>query len=289
MTEPPRTYLELLGTWETLPIKRFGPPGAFLAVDPNDDDPRGEVILLPGAEIPEGAEVGTELEVFTYLDSEDRPVATLQEPKLTLGEVAHLEVTDITAFGVFVDWGLPKELLVPKANMTTDMRVGQRFAIGLVVDRGGRLAGTMRVSEMLRDEGEFQEGEWVDGEVWREDPEIGLFVILERSFVGLVPATEPHRLSRGDVSQFRVANILPDGKIELSLRAHAYEELANDADNIFNLLSLTDAPKLSNETSPEEIRRLFSLSKKAFKRAIGRLLKERRIKMGEDGVFVCVR
>ena len=274
------TVDELLGRRVTLNVRRFGSPGALLAVNDKDD------ILLLGPEIPEGAKVGDEIEVFVYLDSEARPIATTAAPKLEIGEVAFLEVTEVTRFGAFVDWGMPKELLVPFAEQTADLQAGQRHAIGLYRDDSGRFAGTMKVSEMLahrRHDVEWREDEWVDGEAWRNDPEVGLFVIVERAFVGLVPFTEPHSLSRGQAARFRVTNILPDRKIELSLRKHAHEEVADDARAILEALRRPDAPRVGDKSSPDEIRDAFGISKKAFKRAVGRLLKERSVSIGPDG------
>lgn len=221
-----------------------------------------------------------------YDDPEDRPITTPRSPKLAVGEVAFLTVTDVTRFGAFVDWGLPKELLVPHAEQTRDVYVGERHPIGLYMDNTGRPAGTMRVSEMLRGQGEFELDEWVEGEAWRNEPELGLFVILERRFVGLVPASEPHALSRGQAARFRVANVLQDGKIELSLRGHAHEELEDDAQRVLARLARPGTPRVGDRSSPEEIRTIFGLSKKAFKRAAGRLLKQREIDIDEEGFLV---
>lgn len=276
------TIDELLGRRATLAIRRFGSPGALLAVNEEED------ILLLGSEIPEGAKIGDDVDVFVYLDSEARPIATTRTAKLEIGEVAFLEVTDVTRFGAFVDWGMPKQLLVPFAEQTADMQPGQRHAIGLYLDDSGRFAGTMKVSEMLargRHDVEWREDEWVEGEAWRNDPEIGLFVIVERAFVGLVPYTEPHSLSRGEAAKFRVTNILRDGRIELSLRKHAHEELADDASAILRALQRPDAPRLGDKSSPDEIRDAFGISKKAFKRAVGRLLKEGSVVIDQGGAF----
>jgi uncharacterized protein len=276
------TIDEILGRRATLTIRRFASPGALLAVNEEQE------ILLLGSEIPEGAQVGDDVDVFVYLDSETRPIATTRAAKLEVGEVAFLAVTELTSFGAFVDWGMPKELLVPFAEQTVDMRVGQRYAIGLYLDDSGRFAGTMKVSEMLergRRDVEWKEDEWVEGEAWRNEPEIGLFVIVERTFVGLVPSTEPHSLSRGQSARFRVTNILRDGKIELSLRRHAHEELADDAKTILEALRRPNAPRIGDKSSPDEIREAFGISKKAFKRAVGRLLKERALAIGPDGML----
>jgi predicted RNA-binding protein (virulence factor B family) len=277
----------LLGRYATLAIGRFGPPGAFLVAAAKGDEADRSTLLLIGSEIPEGAKVGDELRVFVYLDSEARPIATTRPSKLELGQVAFLEVTACTEFGAFVDWGLAKELLVPFAEQTADMHVGGRYPIGLYVDKSGRLAGTMRVTEMLdQDKATFRLDEWVEGEAWRNDPDIGLFAIIDHAHIGLVPATEPHRLSRGEAARFRVTNILPDGKIELSLRGHAHEELQNDAQRILDVLARSDAPRIGDASSPEEVRAVFALSKKAFKRAVGRLLKAGAIAVDAQGFLV---
>lgn len=282
-------FREMLGRVVTLPILRFAGPGAFLAADPSNRGPGAPTILLPGAEVPEDAKEGDEIDVFITLDSEDRPLATVFMPKLTLGEVAFLRVTSLAPFGAFFDWGLPKELLVPHKEQTRELLVGDRHAIGLYVDDTGRLAGTMRVTEMLRDKGEFEEGEWVDGETWRKDPDIGVFVIVEKAFVGLLPKSEPNTLTRGETARFRVSLVLPDGRIELSSRGRAHEEIEGDSQRLLARLGAPDAPRVGDRSSPEQIRELFGLSKKAFKRAVGRLLRERAITIADDGSITVVK
>jgi predicted RNA-binding protein (virulence factor B family) len=126
----------------------------------------------------------------------------------------------------------------------------------------------------------------VQGEAWRFDPEIGLFVILERRALGLLPAAEPHRLRRGQSASFRVAHVHRDGKVELSLRGLGHEEQADDAALILERMRKSRAVRVSDRTSPEELRALFGLSKKAFKRAMGKLLKERRVRFDDDGCYV---
>src|SRR6202011_2485677 len=111
------------------------------------------LVPLPTSEVPPGTEVGTTLEVFVHLDSEDRPIATTRTPKITLDEVDFLMVTDTAPFGAFVNWGLTKDLLVPRREQVRTMRVGERHAVGLYIDATGRLAGTSRVAEMLHTTG----------------------------------------------------------------------------------------------------------------------------------------
>ncbi|MDX2089188.1 MAG: S1-like domain-containing RNA-binding protein [Kofleriaceae bacterium] len=279
----------VLGRSLCLPIRRIVGAGAFLAIDPLDDQ-EDDVVLLPSAELADDAAIGDVLQVFIYLDSEDRPIATTRTPAITLGEVAFLEVMSVSSIGAFVDWGLPKELFVPFAEQARELRVGQRHPIGLYVDKSDRLAGTMYVTDMLgRPPRRIARDEWIEGEAWRNDPDIGLFAILERTYVGLVPATEPHRLARGDRAKFRVAHVLPDGKVVLSLRQLAHKERANDAETILAVLSRAGAPRVGDHSDPQTIRELFGLSKKAFKRALGGLLKDRKVTLDERGFVVVLR
>jgi predicted RNA-binding protein (virulence factor B family) len=281
------SFDDLLGRFATLTIRRLGPPEALLAVRAKDDRTDAATLPLIAGEIPDGAKEGDDIRVFVGLDARGRPLATTRAVRLERDQVAFLEVTACTAFGAFVDWGLAKELLVPFAEQTVEMRVGARHPIGLYVDKSGRLAGTMRVTEMLdRNATAFRPDDWVEGEAWRNDPDIGLFVIVDRAFVGLVPASEPHRLSRGEAARFRVTYVLPDGKIELSLRGHAYEELETDAQKILGVLARAGAPRIGDGSSPEDVRAAFGLSKKAFKRAVGRLLKQHAIALDSEGFLV---
>ncbi|HET7545060.1 MAG TPA: S1-like domain-containing RNA-binding protein [Polyangiaceae bacterium] len=282
-------FKALLGRSVTLRVRRFTSSGAFLG-DPADEGADDRSLLLLGSEIPPGARVGDELEVFVCLDSEDRPLVTTRTPKLKLGEVAFLRVTSCTNFGAFVDWGLAKELLVPFKEQTRELHVGSREPIGVYLDDSGRLAGTMRVAELLDDEPhDFVEDQWLAGEAWRNDPEIGLFAILERRFLGLVPASEPHRLTRGQAARFRVSHVHTDGKLELSLRAHAHHELENDAETVLRILSKPGVLRVGDHSSPEQVRALFGLSKKAFKRAAGRLLKQGLVRLDAHGCLLVVR
>jgi hypothetical protein len=285
MSAQPSVFEPLLGSRVTLVLRRFGSSGAFLNAPESKHD--APALLLLGSEIPNDAREGDELSVFVYLDSEGRPLATTAEPKLRLGEVAFLEVSDQTPFGAFFDWGLPKDLLVPFAEQTRELKVGERHPIGLYLDNSGRLSGTMKISRLLEVEPpNVVTDQWVLGEAWRNDPEIGLFAILQKTWTGLVPHHEPHSLSRGEAARFRVANVLADGKVELSLRGRAHDELEADAARLLELLSKPDPPKLGDSSPPERIRAACGLSKKAFKRAVGRLLRQNLVTTNAEGDVV---
>lgn len=215
--------------------------------------------------------------------------ASLTLPMLTWGEVRFLEVTSETDIGAFVDWGLPKELLVPKREQPVRMRVGQRYPIALQLDRQGRLLGTGNVAELLhREPAPFESGQWVSGEAWRNDPNIGLFVILAGKWVGLLPRAEPHRQDRGQTSEYRISKVLPDGKLELSLRGTGVAELPGDVELVYDMLSQRPNLRVGDDTAPEQLRDVFGISKKAFKRAVGVLLKRGQIEFDAEG-FVRVK
>jgi predicted RNA-binding protein (virulence factor B family) len=206
---------------------------------------------------------------------------------LALGQVAFLEAKDLVPFGAFVDWGLPKQLLVPTAEQICEMRIGQRYAIGLIKDDTGRFAGTQRVAEMLRARPPFAVNDWVEGQAWRKESGLGVFVIVEKQYLGLLPESEPHDLNRGDIAKFRVSQVLIDGKIQLSLRRPAYAELEEDARRVLTRLQRAWV-HVSDSTDPQLIRDYFGMSKKAYKRAVGRLLKQRLVSLDAEGYVVLV-
>jgi uncharacterized protein len=281
-----RPFEEFLGLTVAMTVRELLPRGAHLVPTAKAGESNAQTILLPSRETSERLAVGDTLGAFVYLDSEDRPVATTRQPALELGQVTFLTVTDLTAYGAFVDWQLPKDLLVPFAEQTCDPRMSEAYPIGLMRDTTGRLCGTMRIAEMLRVKPRYQLDAWVEGEAWRREPGLGVFVIVEKSCVGLLPESEPHRLQRGQKERFRIASVLSDGKIELSLRRRAFEEIEDDATKVLEVLTRPNRAPFGDHSSPEEIRATFGLSKKAFKRAVGRLLRQGVVAVDEAGCVV---
>jgi len=283
------SYDTLVGRNAQLTVSFLGTAGAWLSLPSKAAHSDAATILLPRSEVPSGTEPGDEIEVFVHLDATSRPIATTSKTKLQRGEVAFLVATGVTGFGAFFDWGLPKELLVPRAEQICDVRPGDRHPIGLYIDDVGRLTGTMRVSEMLSAAQDFTAGEWVEGEAWRKEPGLGVFVIVERHCVGLLPEQEPHTLMRGEAARFRIAKVLADGKIELSLRGPAHEEFERDVERVLQTLARPGVPPVGDRSSPELIRTLFGLSKKAFKRAVGHMLKTGAVELNQAGNVVTRR
>ncbi len=195
----------------------------------------------------------------------------------------------VAPFGAFVSWGPKKDLLVPLREQTRPVSVGERHAIGLYVDEENRPTGTMRVAEMLAaTRREFAQDEWAAGVAWREEAGLGLFVILEKTSLALLPASEPHSLRPGDAASFRVTHVRPDGKVAVSLRAFKEDEIDTDAERLLALLSSPAPPKLGDASTPEHIRAVAGISKKAFKRAAGRLLRTRRAEIDAAGFLRAV-
>lgn len=258
----------LLGQKCRLRLTRINATGAWFVADPEG----GEEILLPGLEIPEDAAIGKVYDGFIYLDSQDRTIATLKQPLVGLGEVAGLRAVDAAPMGCFMDWGLPKDLLVPKAEQTHPMTVGKMYFVSPYIDRSDRLAATMKVAKLLRPGGGFRADEWVPGVAYRADDKTGLFVILQKKFIAVLPLAEKHKLQIGDTAQFRISRVLPDGKVEVSLRKVAREAVLDDGQKLLAVLARTPRPALGETSSPETIHELLGLSKKAFKRAAEKLL-----------------
>lgn len=277
---------ELVGRRLTVAVERVGKvPQVRLSPEQGG----GSVAAVFGA-LPAGAAPGDPVEVFLMTDSVGALQASLTVPHLVAGEVKFLEVTTETDHGVFVDWGLPKELLVPRKEQLVRMRVGQSYPIALTTDRQGRLMGTAHVAELLHKEPhEFVTGQWVTGEAWRNDPNIGLFAIVEGRWVGLVPKDEPHRQHRGQASKYRINQVLEDGKLELSLRGSGAEELPNDVELVLDTLTQNPTLRVGDDSTPDQIREVFGISKKAFKRVLGVLLKRGQIEFDPKGCARVVR
>ena len=258
----------LLGQKCRLRISKINATGAWLVADPEG----GDEILLPGVEIPDDVAVGKVYDGFIYLDSQDRTIASLKQPLVALGEVAGLRAVDSAPMGCFVDWGLPKDLLVPKAEQTHPMTVGKMYFVSPYIDRSDRLAATMKVAKLLRPGGGFKVDEWLSGAAYRADDKTGLFVILQQKYIAVLPVSEKHALKIGDVAQFRISRVLPDGKVEVSLRKQAREAVQEDSAKLLEALGRLPRPALGDLTPPQEIQALLGLSKKAFKRAAEKLL-----------------
>lgn len=274
-----------LGKIQPLVVVRMEDFGAYLG-ESRAAGPDAR-ILLPKKEVPPATQMGDTIEVFLYLDSEDRRIATTTQPLLTLGSVARLKVREVTKIGAFLDWGLPKDLFLPFAEQTKRVRRGDEVLAALYVDKSGRLAATMKLYRYLRNNSPYRIGDEVFATVYEFVPNFGTFAAVDDMYSARIPKTEaPDGLPVGVTGKYRVTLVHEDGKLDLSARKKAYEMLDEDGEMILEIIEQQYAGKLpfDDKAEPEEIRRVFGLSKAAFKRAVGRLYKEKKVRLEEGQI-----
>ena len=247
-----------------------------------------ERVLLPKKQVPEGIEIGDPVEVFLYKDSSDRLIATTNEPKLTLGELAVLTVADTGKYGAFLDWGLEKDLFLPFKQQTAKVAKGDKCLVTLYIDKSERLCATMEVYELLRKDSPYKKNDHVSGIIYETSPEFGVFVAVDNLYSALIPKKEVYgKLYVGQVVEARVTDVKEDGKLDLSVRERIPEQMDKDAKLIWERLEEYEGIlPFTDKADPEVIKREFGLSKNAFKRAVGRLLKEEKIEITEKSIVV---
>ncbi len=251
----------------------------------------GEEILLPGKQIPAGLSPGDPIEVFIYKDSEDRPIATTATPALSLGELALLPVVSVTSIGAFLDWGLPKDLFLPFKEQTYPVKTGDSVLVSLYLDKSDRLCATMHVYERLSNQSPYHTGDQVSGLVYEISRNFGAFVAVDDKYSALIPRQELFSpLSAGTRIHARVTRVLEDGRLDLSIREKSYLQLEEDAEKILSLLKQHGGIlPYGDKSSPDEIKDTFSLSKNAFKRATGHLMKEGLIFVSDQEIALRAR
>jgi predicted RNA-binding protein (virulence factor B family) len=273
-----------IGEKQILRIDRQVPFGVYLTGDvPN------ERVLLPRSQVPDGASIGDELEVFLYKDSEDRLIATRKEPKLTLHQVGYLTVIQVSRIGAFLDWGLDKDLLLPYHEQPRErVKEGQTVLVAVYLDKSERLCATMNVYPWLRTDSPYKTGDQVSGVVYETSRNFGAFVAVDSIYSALIPRRELVReLKAGEVVQARVTSIKPDGKIDLSIREKGYLQIDADVEAILNMLNEGGGMiPFTDKAAPELIREKTHMSKNEFKRAVGHLLKENKISIEDDRIVL---
>lgn len=271
-----------LGKTQLLKVVKQVEFGIYLA-EPENPDVR---VLLPKKQAPEGIQIGDELEVFLYKDSQDRLIATTTEPKVSLGGIARLKVKEVAKIGAFLDWGLEKDLFLPFRQQTRKVRAGEECLVGLYTDKSGRLCATMNVYEYLSKESPYRKDDHVTGTIYQISENFGAFVAVDDQFSGLIPKKEFFgQAGIGDQVEARVAGVKADGKLDLSLREKGYLQMDEDAEAVMKVIEEFDGVlPFNDKASPEVIKREFSLSKNAFKRAVGHLLKAGRIEITEKSI-----
>lgn len=269
-----------LGRINNLEILRDTSVGLFLG----DED--GNDVLLPNKYVPTSYEIGEKIKVFCYLDYDERPVATTLEPDIMLGEFRLLQVAEVNEFGAFMEWGLEKHLLVPFREQRVKMKEGQWYVVHCYLDeRSGRLVASNKLDKFLSNENiDLKEWEQVDLVVTRQT-DLGWEVIVNERHKGLVYFNEVFKpINIGDVIPGCIKSIRKDNKLDISLQPLGARVLEPAANKIFEVLQAHGGfLPLHDKSAPEEIRDMFQMSKKTFKKGLGTLYKERKIKLETDG------
>lgn len=262
-----------------LEIKRMTPQGAYLS-DGNSD------VLLPSKQVPEGSAAGDRLTVFIYRDSKDRIISTVNKPYIKLGETARLRVKEMTKIGAFLDMGLERDLLLPFHEMTKEPSTGDEVLVSMYIDKSGRLCATEKIYEYLESDSPYKKDDEVTGTLYEISRNFGAFVAVDDKYSALIPSREFGGEARpGDKISCRVTGVKPDGRLNLSMRKKAYLQINDDAEIIFDMIKKEGRLDFTDKSQPELIKKRTGLSKAAFKRAVGHLLKEKKIWIKEDGIY----
>ena len=274
-----------LGRKQELVVVKTVDFGVYLGEDQNAG--MDERVLLPKKQVPENFNIGDKIEVFLYKDSRDRLIATVNIPKLMVGEVGFLKVSQVTKIGAFLDWGLEKDILLPYKEQTRKVREGEEVLAALYIDKSSRLAATMNVYEYLHKDSEYKKDDIVTGMIYQTSDNFGVFVAVDNIYSALIPRKEVvGELRIGDTVQARVTGVKPDGKLDLSVREKAYLQIEKDAVKILQIIDSFDGVlPFTDRANPEVIKRETQMSKNEFKRAIGNLLKNGKIEIKEN----CIR
>ena len=272
-----------IGEYHTLTIDRDTEPGLFL----KDDE--GNEILLPNKYKPASFELEDEIEVFVYLDHEERPVATTLKPFVKLDEFGYLKCVEVSDIGAFMDWGLEKHLFVPFKEQVTKMRKGDRYLVFCYLDElTGRLVASSKTNAFL-DNSELTIEPFEKVDLIVSNPtELGWNVIINQLHQGLLYKDEVfQKLQTGDRLKGYVKKTRPDGKIDVTLQRPGYRSIEPNAQEILTHLELKGGfLQLTDKSSPKEIQEQLQMSKKSFKRALGNLYKQRMVEIKDNGIYL---
>lgn len=272
-----------LGKYQTLEVINKTDFGFYLG-EPGSSSL--QKVLLPKKEASDEMQIGDQVEVFIYKDSEDRDIATSKKVPLTLGGLALLRVKEVSKIGAFLDWGLMKDLLLPYKEQTTPVIEGNDVLVTLYIDKSGRLCASMKIYDVLSTDSPYQKEDTVTAIVYDYIDSFGTFVAVDNKYSAMIPKNETFKqLKIGDVITARVLSIREDGKLTLSLRDKAHIQMDTDSNLILDkLLAAGGFLPYNDHTDAEVIKKEFQLSKNAFKRAIGRLYKAGTISITDKGI-----
>lgn len=272
-----------LGEIQKLEIIKKVEFGVYLA---DKETQAADKVLLPAKQVPREAKIGDEIEVFVYRDSKDRLIATTTRPLITLGNVARLRVVQTGQIGAFLDWGLEKDLLLPFKEQKKRVKEGESCLVALYIDKSDRLCATMNVYRYLRQDSPYKKDDRVTGTVYEISDNFGAFVAVDDIYSGLIARKELYGdIQVGGTAAARVIDVREDGRLNLSIREKAYLQIEKDAEKILQVIDSYDgALPFTDKASPETIKREMQMSKNEFKRAVGHLLKEKKVIITERAI-----
>ncbi len=271
-----------LGKYNRLIINRFVDFGAYV-----DGGELGE-ILVPIKYIPEDLVEEDEIDVFVYLDSEERYIATTEDVKAQVGECASMKITAVSDHGAFADWGLVKNLFIPFREQKFRLIVGDKVIIYVYIDEiTNRLAGTTKIESYVKyDSSPFREKERVKVLVYRKTPS-GYLTIIENRCLGMIYQNQIFQtLNIGDKVVAYIKKIRDDKKIDLTLQEEGYGKIEDFSDVLYQYLEEHKETHFNDKSSPEAIRDEFGVSKKVFKQAVGKLYKQKKILLGDNKIVL---
>ena len=272
-----------LGKMQDLIVVKKVDFGVFLNTPTGDDT---EKILLPKAQVPKDTQLKDVLTVFVYKDSEDRPIATTTEPELTLGQVARLFVKEVTRIGAFLEWGLAKDLFLPFKEQLYPVQEGDAVLVKLYIDKSERLCASMKVYDTLKNDSSYQKDDEVYGRVYEISENFGVFIAVDDKYSALLPKKEVFESYRINQPVYaRIAQVMEDGRLTLSVRKKIPHQMDEDAELIYDCLETAGGfLPYHDKSDPDTIKREFHMSKNAFKRAIGHLMKDGKISIEKNGI-----
>lgn len=253
----------------------------------SSEDEKGENrILLPKKQVPENTEIGDKISVFVYRDSNDRIIATVNRPKIVIGEIGFLKVVEISRIGAFLNWGLEKDLFLPYKEQIGEIRNNGEYMVGLYVDKSDRLCATMNLFKVLRTDSPYKVNDIVKGTVFSLKRGLGAMVAVEGKYLGLIHEGEILKpLRSGDEVEVRISHIKEDGKLDLSLKDAPKLQIDRDGDRIFNALAKNKGQlPLNDNSDPAKISEILGMSKSSFKKGVGRLMKRGMVEITKDGI-----
>ena len=275
-----------VGKWNTLKVVREKEFGVYLAEEGGD---ARDAVLLPKRQVPEDTKTGDALKVFIYRDSSDRLIATVNEPYITIGEIKRLVVKGVTNIGAFMDWGLEKDIFLPFKEQTTKVKEGKEYLVRMYADKSDRLCVSMKLyNYLLPIEEGYEKGQGFKGIIYEYKQGMGAFVAIDDKYSGLIHENEIYNnVYVGDEVEGRIVNIREDGRADLALNDVAYKQMISDSEMVYDVIkSYKGVLPFNDKADKELIKRELGLSKNAFKRAVGKLLKEGKIKITEKTIEI---